>query len=308
MNKTIVILGVLVVIALALFLSAKSSSVLPPTNTETQDVKGEMKVSTEYGFSFTYQDEYVAVVEDTAPSGDLVFAQMVFDADEYQELKESTVPREAPVSLTIEVFRNPMNLEAQEWVMQNERSNYQLSQDGDTSTVMLGDTDFLTYTYDGLYRTNAYVYAQEGYVYIFSNMLADGDGPMRSDMEELLRTVEWSTPKILAQVAHGDIRVTSPEVGGEITSPLMVEGQARGTWFFEATFPLVLVNWDGLIIAEGYAQAEGEWMTEEFVPFKGELVFTKPPYDTRGTLILQKDNPSGLPEHDDAIEIPVVFK
>jgi len=27
-----------------------------------------------------------------------------------------------------------------------------------------------------------------------------------------------------------------------------------------------------------------------------------------GTLILEKDNPSGLPEHDDSLEIPVVLK
>jgi hypothetical protein len=27
----------------------------------------------------------------------------------------------------------------------------------------------------------------------------------------------------------------------------------------------------------------------------------------QGTLIMQKDNPSGLPEHDDAFEIPIRF-
>ena len=53
-------------------------------------------------------------------------------------------------------------------------------------------------------------------------------------------------------------------------------------------------------------------MTEEFVPFSAVLEFVTPtagdPELNRGTLILQKDNPSGLPEHDDALEIPVVFK
>ena len=27
----------------------------------------------------------------------------------------------------------------------------------------------------------------------------------------------------------------------------------------------------------------------------------------RGSLILKKDNPSGMPEHDDALEIPIFF-
>ena len=50
-------------------------------------------------------------------------------------------------------------------------------------------------------------------------------------------------------------------------------------------------------------------MTSEFVPFEAKLTFTvdKNAYSNRGTLILRKDNPSGLSEHDNALEIPVVF-
>jgi len=96
-------------------------------------------------------------------------------------------------------------------------------------------------------------------------------------------------------------------------SPLYLTGEARGNWYFEASFPIVLVNWDGLIIAEGYATAMGDWMTEAFVPFTALLEFENPytegdpDFMKRGSLILQKDNPSGLPEHDDALEIPIRF-
>jgi len=109
------------------------------------------------------------------------------------------------------------------------------------------------------------------------------------------------------------IRLTSPVPNGTIMSPLTVTGMARGLWFFEASFPVILTNWDGLIIAEGIAQAEGEWMTEEFVPFTATLEFISPltaespAFMERGSLILKKDNPSGLPEHDDALEITVRF-
>lgn len=104
------------------------------------------------------------------------------------------------------------------------------------------------------------------------------------------------------------IRIDSPRPNQEITSPLLIEGEARGYWFFEGDFPLVLTNWDGLIIAEGYATAQGEWMTEEFVKFKAELKFEGEQLYNRGSLILQKDNPSDLPENDDALEIPIKFK
>jgi Immunoglobulin-like domain of bacterial spore germination len=98
-----------------------------------------------------------------------------------------------------------------------------------------------------------------------------------------------------------------------ISSPLQITGKARGPWYFEASFPVSVVNWDGLIIAEGIATAEGDWMTEDFVPFTATLTFTSPYQATdpvfmqKGALILQKDNPSGLPEHDAAIEIPLKF-
>jgi hypothetical protein len=113
------------------------------------------------------------------------------------------------------------------------------------------------------------------------------------------------------------IRVSSPQNEDTIESPLIVTGEARGYWFFEASAPMVLTDWDGKIIAQSYvmvtppADLSGDpgpgWMTEDFVPFNGVIEFTRPIFGDRGTLILQKDNPSGLPEYDDAIEIPVRF-
>ncbi|OIO32502.1 MAG: hypothetical protein COZ49_01540 [Candidatus Yonathbacteria bacterium CG_4_10_14_3_um_filter_47_65] len=107
------------------------------------------------------------------------------------------------------------------------------------------------------------------------------------------------------------IRISAPRPNETIMSPVMITGAARGIWYFEATFPVFVVDWDGKIIAEGYATAQDEWMTEAFVPFEAELAFDTADisgnYFDRGTLILKKDNPSGLPEHDDALEIPIVF-
>lgn len=106
----------------------------------------------------------------------------------------------------------------------------------------------------------------------------------------------------------------SPKPNEEIASPLVLKGKARGYWFFEASFPAELTNWDGLIIAQGIGQAQSDWMTEEYVPFEVTLEFESPykegdpDFMKRGTLILHKDNPSGLPEYDDAHEITVWFE
>ena len=106
------------------------------------------------------------------------------------------------------------------------------------------------------------------------------------------------------------IVLETPMPNQAVRSPLLVKGRARGNWFFEASFPVTIVDWDGRIIGEGIAQAQGEWMTTDFVPFEATLTFTADPqaYSDRGSLILQKDNPSGLPERDDALEIPVVIE
>ncbi len=105
------------------------------------------------------------------------------------------------------------------------------------------------------------------------------------------------------------IEVDSPAPASYVSSPLAISGQARGSWFFEAVFPVTLTDWDGLIIGEGLAQAQGEWMTEDFVPFTAVITFNEPvsKVSNRGALILKKDNPSGLPQHDDSLEIPVFF-
>ena len=106
------------------------------------------------------------------------------------------------------------------------------------------------------------------------------------------------------------IRVVMLGPGEEIKSPFVVKGEARGYWFFEASFPVKLFDGNGREIAAGIAQAEppagGEWMTTEFVPFSAPLTFAKPS-TKEGMLVFKKDNPSGLPEYADALRIPVLF-
>ena len=107
-------------------------------------------------------------------------------------------------------------------------------------------------------------------------------------------------------VKNEKIRVFEPVPQTIVTSPLVVKGEARGPWYFEASFPVHLFDANGKELAVKAAQAQGEWMTEEFVPFEVILEFAEPSTDT-GTLVLENDNPSGLPEHAAEIRIPVRF-
>lgn len=109
-----------------------------------------------------------------------------------------------------------------------------------------------------------------------------------------------------APVETSMIKVFSPLPGANISSPVLVRGEARGQWYFEASFPVRLLDANGRELGVVVAQAQGEWMTTEFVPFQTSLSFQTPTTAT-GTLVLERDNPSGLPEHADEVRIPVRF-
>ncbi|HVK80896.1 MAG TPA: Gmad2 immunoglobulin-like domain-containing protein, partial [Verrucomicrobiae bacterium] len=84
------------------------------------------------------------------------------------------------------------------------------------------------------------------------------------------------------------VNVAAPLADARVTSPLVVEGTARGDWYFEAQFPLQLRAADGAILAEAPARAQSDWMTEAPVPFRGELTFNVT-RETPATLVLQED-------------------
>lgn len=96
-----------------------------------------------------------------------------------------------------------------------------------------------------------------------------------------------------------------------VASPMTVQGEAKGNWFFEASFPVKLVDANWVEIARGVAQANppagGDWMTMDFVPFSASLTFKKPGTAT-GWLVIERDNPSGLVEHAAEVHIPVRFE
>jgi hypothetical protein len=130
----------------------------------------------------------------------------------------------------------------------------------------------------------------------------------------------WLTPNDSAPVAptpietpppttvDDTIRVTSPRPNESIDSPFVVEGEARGTWFFEASFPIRLETADGQEIGIGLAQALDDWMTVDFVRFRALVEFDASEHAGQtATLVLERDNPTGLPEHDRSIEIPVIL-
>jgi len=103
------------------------------------------------------------------------------------------------------------------------------------------------------------------------------------------------------------IRVASPRPQEEITSPLTIIGEARGSWYFEGDFSIRLLNSNDKEIAFTNATAQEDWMSEDFVPFRAVLNFKAPILSTKGTLVFEKSNPSGLPQQDLRLYMPINF-
>lgn len=103
------------------------------------------------------------------------------------------------------------------------------------------------------------------------------------------------------------IKVVAPLPGGVVERNFRVEGTARGTWFFEASFPVTITTLKGEVLARTPAHTNSEWMTENFVPFEADIQIVQN-YSGPAKVILKKDNPSDLREHDASVSFEVVIQ
>ena len=117
----------------------------------------------------------------------------------------------------------------------------------------------------------------------------------------------WSTESGSRMVWHNAnkdmITLDLIKPGVTVLPTFTVTGQARGTWYFEASFPVEVLDKDGRRLASTAAKANGDWMTDNFVPFSATLTIEN--YSGPATLVLHKDNPSGLPENEASVSIPI---
>lgn len=143
----------------------------------------------------------------------------------------------------------------------------------------------------------------------FEECVEAGFPVMESYPEQCSDGEETYTRDIGNEIEKSDlIRLDNPRPGQTLLTneTYVISGEARGYWFFEASFPFEVVSETGEQLFAHYATAEGEWMTEDFVPFSAELIL-ETDYTGNATLILRKDNPSGLAENDDELTVPVVI-
>lgn len=260
-------------------------------------------------------DDLSAFVGEELQGIEFVKLYRIMNAKEKFELENSEGGREGPPAIQLMVFRNNLNQSASAWVDAFPAfSNIEMVLGEVDRDVVVGGANAVRYTTDGLYQTENVVVASGGYMYHFAGSYLEQRSLIHQDFREMIGSVRFLQSGGEADgsgaVVVPKIKVTEPVSSQDISNPIVLSGEAQGNWFFEATAPVTVVDWDGRIIGEGYIEAEGDWMTVDFVPFTGVVSYDLPAnsYSDRGTVIFSRANASGLPEHDVAAEVPVVLR
>jgi hypothetical protein len=101
--------------------------------------------------------------------------------------------------------------------------------------------------------------------------------------------------------------ISTPKANTKVSNPLTIKGTAPSNWFFEGQLHIRLVDDKRNTIAgaSGDEVTPGSWMEDKPVEFTGIINFKTTAKS--GYLIIENDNPSGLPENQKMYEIPVSF-
>jgi len=104
----------------------------------------------------------------------------------------------------------------------------------------------------------------------------------------------------------GVISVETPTPDSVTGKEFEVRGVARG-WYFEGSFPVEIRDMNGEVLVAVPAQAQSDWMTSDPVRFIAKIKVPTT-YIGKVTIVLKKDNPSGLPQYDASMSFPITIE
>lgn len=135
----------------------------------------------------------------------------------------------------------------------------------------------------------------------------------KQDRQNILRVLNTIQFRNFEENAAGNdlLEIDSPKEKSTVSSPLKVEGKARGIWFIDGGFPVYLKTATSTIIASTTAKAttkkEGFATSTDFVSFGAELEFQKPSVE-EAKLILEEPGVSGFSTEPARKEVTLYFE
>ncbi len=95
--------------------------------------------------------------------------------------------------------------------------------------------------------------------------------------------------------------------GSKVSGILSYRGVLQGGYFFEGNVVVKILDANKNVLKTSNAVAKSDWMSSGPVNFEGNIDFTGLAKGL-GFIEIHNDNPSGLPQNDKSILIPVVIQ
>jgi len=150
--------------------------------------------SSHEGLAFEYPDTATTTFKHDGPEDDDWHVLSVIDKQVLAGATSTNIDSngEGPAAIVIiGAFDQPGNMSLADWVKTSPHANFNLSPDKTLASTTVGGESALAYSYDGLYRTDAVAVAHEGGIYIFTVEWMNAADPIRTDFQNLLKTVHF---------------------------------------------------------------------------------------------------------------------
>lgn len=177
-----------------------------------------------------------------------------------------------------------------------------------------GDIDGVTFQSGADYDFDIILFTHNSYSYTFSSSHYDLQPGQMIAPQETINKIISSFKFLELNSSTSTINITTdkplilyPSKNEKIASPLFVKGIAPSGWLFEGQLIVKLLDEKKKVIGQGVAKEEkpGTWSSGEPVAFEGNIPFSTTAKS--GFVVIENDNPSGLPENQKMYEIPVNF-
>jgi hypothetical protein len=148
---------------------------------------GEFKFQIEYRTQpdgYVLQEPEISRFASPSPRKALVLMQ----AKDFDELMQSTEPRDGPPAISIAVYSNEAEVSAEEWVRSQVTVSGFHAEEAALAPETVGGIEAVRYSADGLYQSDTVAISHGGYLFLLSGTYLEPESVIRSDFNRILET------------------------------------------------------------------------------------------------------------------------
>ncbi|HYE23150.1 MAG TPA: PsbP-related protein [Candidatus Paceibacterota bacterium] len=192
-TKTVIAIVVALVVIIGGFflLNSRAPLAVPTEVVETGTDEILTYSNEEFGLSFEYPiNLYLHERTDAGtPERSQLSLFLVEDTEENRDVLEgrNTEPREGPIGITVDVYQNPEELPATEWVQTD--TNWTVA-NSSAEQIRVAEHDAVTFTWSGLYEGKTVVVTEGDKAYVLSTTWMSPEDTTISDFEAILNSLE----------------------------------------------------------------------------------------------------------------------